>query len=180
MYVSKVADQDEQALAGGVFNCLTQIGTSLGLAVNSEIQTQVARRELLKIGVHFDPDTTIVPKEILLKSLRSAFCKRFSNFVSLPQEKHETSLTVARSTGGCASFAFFAAIIAATCLVGIGKVGEKTSSSALLKLKNRRKSCSETVDDRGIETETSPVNDSESQEKDLDALAKPPVLALAH
>ncbi|KAK4046955.1 hypothetical protein OIO90_006373 [Microbotryomycetes sp. JL221] len=41
LYVSKIAGSKHQALAGGLFNCSTQIGTSIGLAINTIIQSKV-------------------------------------------------------------------------------------------------------------------------------------------
>ncbi|KAM0751514.1 putative efflux transporter [Meredithblackwellia eburnea MCA 4105] len=100
MYVSKVAGPGEQALAGGVFNMVTQVGTSIGLAIMSLIQSEVTRAETERLGFVYDPNSNNMPKAAILKGFRAVFW-------------------------GCAAFPFAAMVVAATCCWGIGKVGHK-------------------------------------------------------
>ncbi|KAK4701741.1 hypothetical protein P7C70_g4486, partial [Phenoliferia sp. Uapishka_3] len=99
-YVSKIAGSGEQALAGGVFNMLTQVGTAFGLAIMTLIQTKVTAREVQRLGGTYDANTLNVPASATEKGLRAAFW-------------------------GCVAFAFCAMAVAATCCWGIGKVGHK-------------------------------------------------------
>lgn len=57
LYVSQVAAADEQALAGGVFNMTTQIGTAFGLAIMTIIQSKVVQTEVEKLGGVYDPES---------------------------------------------------------------------------------------------------------------------------
>ena len=56
LYLSKVAAHDEQALVGGIFNSVAQVGASLGLAVVTIVQTSAANRKATKLGVDLNYD----------------------------------------------------------------------------------------------------------------------------
>ncbi|POY70297.1 hypothetical protein BMF94_6696 [Rhodotorula taiwanensis] len=100
LYVSQVAGPGHQALAGSIFNMSTQIGTAFGLAIDTIVQDRVTKREVEKLGLTYDPNARNTPLEAVHLGLNAAFY---------------TS----------AGFAFLAALIAATCLFGIGKVGHR-------------------------------------------------------
>ncbi|GAA5993012.1 hypothetical protein JCM10908_000798 [Rhodotorula pacifica] len=100
LYVSQVAGPGHQALAGSIFNMSTQIGTGVGLAINTIVQDRVTKREVERLGLTYDPNARNTPREAVHKGLNAAFY-------------------------ASAGFAFVAALIAATCLYGIGKVGHR-------------------------------------------------------
>ncbi|KAL8279915.1 hypothetical protein RQP46_007765 [Phenoliferia psychrophenolica] len=57
MYVSKIAGPGEQALAGGVFNMVTQVGTAIGLAIMTVIQAKVTASEVERLGGVYNPNS---------------------------------------------------------------------------------------------------------------------------
>ncbi|GAA5940651.1 hypothetical protein JCM3775_004752 [Rhodotorula graminis] len=107
LYVSQVAGPGHQALAGSIFNMSTQIGTGIGLAIGTVVQSRVTKKAVEDLGQVYDPNGATAPLEAIHKGLNSAFYT-------------------------CAGFAFLATIISVTCLYGIGKVGhrDKKPSSA--------------------------------------------------
>lgn len=56
MYVSQVAPREDQAMAGGLFNCGTMVGTSFGLAINTIIQARVTQQKVEAEGGVYDPN----------------------------------------------------------------------------------------------------------------------------
>ncbi|GAA5874370.1 hypothetical protein JCM1840_001362 [Sporobolomyces johnsonii] len=100
LYVSAVAGHGQQALAGSVFNMSTQIGTGIGLAINTIVQSRVTQRKVEDLGGTYDPNATDIPPSATLAGLTAAFY-------------------------ACAGFAFAGALVSATCLYGIGKVGHR-------------------------------------------------------
>lgn len=99
LYVSKLAGPGEQALAGGLFNCMTMVGTSFGLAINTVIQARVTQSKVEAEGGVYDANQRASPYATQ-SGLRGAFY-------------------------GCAGFAFAALIISLAFLHGIGKVGHR-------------------------------------------------------
>ncbi|GAA5844886.1 hypothetical protein JCM11251_004662 [Rhodosporidiobolus azoricus] len=100
LYVSMVAGPGQQALAGSIFNMSTQIGTGIGLAINTVVQTQVTKQGVERLGMQYDPNSTTIPLSAYHRGLNAAFY-------------------------ACAGFAFFAALVALVGLFGIGKVGHR-------------------------------------------------------
>ncbi|GAA5985579.1 hypothetical protein JCM11641_004979 [Rhodosporidiobolus odoratus] len=100
LYVSQVAGRGHQALAGSIFNMSTQIGTGIGLAINTIVQDRVTKREVEKLGMVYDVNSNDIPREAYHIGLNAAFYT-------------------------CAGFAFFAAVIAVVGLRGIGRVGHR-------------------------------------------------------
>ncbi|BGP57930.1 hypothetical protein JCM8202v2_005584 [Rhodotorula sphaerocarpa] len=100
LYVSQVAGPGHQALAGSIFNMSTQIGTGFGLAINTIVQDKVTKRRVEQLGQAYDPNARTTPLSAVHAGLNAAFY-------------------------AAAGFAFLAAVIAATCLFGIGKVGHR-------------------------------------------------------
>ncbi|BGO95203.1 hypothetical protein NBRC10512_000986 [Rhodotorula toruloides] len=100
LYVSHVAGHGHQALAGSLFNMSTQIGTGIGLAINTIVQDKVTARATRDLGMVYDPNARNTPLEAIHKGLNAAFYT-------------------------CSGFAFLATLISATCLYGIGKVGHR-------------------------------------------------------
>ncbi|GAA5860818.1 hypothetical protein JCM8547_003859 [Rhodosporidiobolus lusitaniae] len=100
LYVSQIAGQGHQAMAGSLFNMSTQIGTGLGLAINTIVQDRVTKNAVEKLGLVYDVNSNTTPPSAYLSGLTAAFY-------------------------ACAGFAFFAALVAAAGLVGVGKVGHR-------------------------------------------------------
>ncbi|BGP35053.1 hypothetical protein JCM10296v2_006883 [Rhodotorula toruloides] len=105
LYVSHVAGHGHQALAGSLFNMSTQIGTGIGLAINTIVQDKVTARVTRDLGMMYDPNARNTPLEAIHKGLNAAFYT-------------------------CSGFAFLATLISATCLFGIGKVGHREKKGA--------------------------------------------------
>ncbi|BGP27349.1 hypothetical protein JCM10295v2_006317 [Rhodotorula toruloides] len=105
LYVSHVAGHGHQALAGSLFNMSTQIGTGIGLAINTIVQDKVTARATRKVGMVYDPNARNTPLEAIHEGLNAAFYT-------------------------CSGFAFVATLISATCLYGIGKVGHREEKRA--------------------------------------------------
>ncbi|BGP51333.1 hypothetical protein JCM10450v2_007271 [Rhodotorula kratochvilovae] len=110
LYVSQVAGPGHQALAGSIFNMSTQIGTGIGLAINTVVQSRVTKKAVEDLGLVYDPNGHSTPLSAIHEGLNAAFY-------------------------ACAGFAFLATLISVTCLYGIGKVGhqeEKKAEGAVL------------------------------------------------
>ncbi|BGP03153.1 hypothetical protein NBRC10513v2_006882 [Rhodotorula toruloides] len=105
LYVSHVAGHGHQALAGSLFNMSTQIGTGIGLAINTIVQDKVTARATRNLGLVYDPNARNTPLEAIHQGLNAAFYT-------------------------CSGFAFLATLISATCLFGIGKVGHREKKGA--------------------------------------------------
>ncbi|GAA6053235.1 hypothetical protein JCM3770_002670 [Rhodotorula araucariae] len=105
LYVSQVAGHGHQALAGSIFNMSTQIGTGIGLAINTVVQSRVTKKAVEDLGLVYDPNGHSTPLSAIHAGLNAAFY-------------------------ACAGFAFLATVISVTCLYGIGKVGHREPKSA--------------------------------------------------
>lgn len=77
LYVSKTVAPEDQAQGGSIFNTITQLSSSIILAVTTIVSDSVQQKEAARLGVivHGNRDTTtIVPKEAILKGYQAAFC----------------------------------------------------------------------------------------------------------
>lgn len=86
MYVSNVADSGEQAMAGGLFNCMTMVGTSIGLAINTIIQARVTEGKVAAEGGLYDPNQV----GGLKSSPRMLLCAALADTPSPCSEPHPT------------------------------------------------------------------------------------------
>ncbi|KII86695.1 hypothetical protein PLICRDRAFT_55610 [Plicaturopsis crispa FD-325 SS-3] len=50
IFIAKIVDPDEQSVAGGLFQTMTQLGTSLGLTITTIVFNRVVKRETLAEG----------------------------------------------------------------------------------------------------------------------------------
>lgn len=78
LYVSKIVSPQDQAQGGSIFATMTQLSTSLMLAISTSVSDSVQRKEAGKLGViiHGNQDTeTVVPKLALLKGYKAAYCE---------------------------------------------------------------------------------------------------------
>ncbi|KAF8621310.1 hypothetical protein AX15_007905 [Amanita polypyramis BW_CC] len=72
LFVARVAHPHEQSVAGGIFQTLTQLGTSFGLAITTIINDRVTSRESVRLGVVPDSQNSNVPPEAQLLGYRAA------------------------------------------------------------------------------------------------------------
>ncbi|SCV73125.1 BQ2448_7050 [Microbotryum intermedium] len=98
LYVSKVAGPGQQSLAAGLFNLSTQLGTAIGLAIATIVQTKVVDQKVAHTVVS---TSATVPPFAVEAGLRAAFWT-------------------------CAAFSFTGLIVVIVCLRGIGRVGTRT------------------------------------------------------
>ncbi|SCZ94420.1 BZ3500_MvSof-1268-A1-R1_Chr12-2g03887 [Microbotryum saponariae] len=98
LYVSKVAGPGQQSLAAGLFNLSTQLGTAIGLAIATIVQSKVVDKKVANVIVSTN---STVPPFAVEAGLRAAFWT-------------------------CAAFSFAGSVVVALCLRGIGKVGTRT------------------------------------------------------
>lgn len=81
LYVSKIVSPEDQAQGGSIFNTITQLSSSIVLAVTTIVSDSVQQKESAKLGVivHGNRDTTtVVPKEAILKGYQAAFCELYA------------------------------------------------------------------------------------------------------
>lgn len=75
LFVAKVALPHEQSLAGGVFNTVTQIGTSIGLALTSVVLDRTITSKAHSLGADVPAGgaaASNAPKEALLAGYKAA------------------------------------------------------------------------------------------------------------
>ncbi|PVG03850.1 MFS general substrate transporter [Serendipita vermifera] len=74
LFIAKVALPSEQSVAGALFQTLTALGTSFGLAVTTIGQVAGMDAEARRMGIHVDTNATAleIPKNVLLQGYRIA------------------------------------------------------------------------------------------------------------
>ncbi|KAF8319050.1 efflux transporter [Clavulina sp. PMI_390] len=75
LFVAKVARHHEQSLAGGLFNTMTQIGTSIGLSISSIVLDKQIVKKASEMGISLPSGGAAAdnaPKEALLSGYRAA------------------------------------------------------------------------------------------------------------
>ncbi|CAG7851836.1 SubName: Full=Related to aminotriazole resistance protein {ECO:0000313/EMBL:CCA74681.1} [Serendipita indica DSM 11827] len=80
LFIAKTAYQSEQSVAGALFQTVTALGTSLGLAITTIADSVGASAEARRMGVVLAHDATAaqIPPNVLLRGLRSAQFASFS------------------------------------------------------------------------------------------------------
>ncbi|KAF8340762.1 efflux transporter [Cantharellus anzutake] len=81
LFVAKVARLDEQSVAGGLFTTLTQVGTSVGLALSSIVLNQMVARNIQSLGpqeTSSSKPSSSTPKSALLEGYRAVQWLNFS------------------------------------------------------------------------------------------------------
>lgn len=82
LYVSKIASREDQAQAGSTISTITQLGSSILLAIISVVASKVQVSESDRLGHPLqdfrNTPATSIPKEALLKSYRAAFWTCFA------------------------------------------------------------------------------------------------------
>ncbi|KZO89917.1 putative efflux transporter [Calocera viscosa TUFC12733] len=97
---SHLALPEEQSLAGGLFNTVTQIGISFATTISTIVYDRVVRSRSAADGVLLDQYASNAPPDALLQGYRSA---QWTNF----------------------AFAIFGALVGTIVLRGIGRIGGK-------------------------------------------------------
>ncbi|KAK7040368.1 hypothetical protein VNI00_009838 [Paramarasmius palmivorus] len=105
MFIAKVAPLHQQSLAGGVFQCMTKLGTSLGLTISTVVFDNVLQNTSRRDGLPPPPDARHAEKYIQLRSYHAAFWSTFA-------------------------FGVLSSILAFAFLRGAGLVGHKRGSKA--------------------------------------------------
>ncbi|KAF8331587.1 efflux transporter [Amanita rubescens] len=72
LYVAKIVKEDEQSLAGGMFQTMTQAGTALGVIVTTIIYNRVLSQDSRKLGVIVDANQDNAPRSAQLKAYQAA------------------------------------------------------------------------------------------------------------
>ncbi|KAF8625057.1 hypothetical protein AX15_005579 [Amanita polypyramis BW_CC] len=72
LFVARIAFPHEQSLAGGIFQTLTQLGTSFGLAITTIAHNRVTSHESVRTGIIPDSQSSNVPPEAQLQGYRAA------------------------------------------------------------------------------------------------------------
>jgi len=98
IFVAKVALPHEQSLAGALFQTMTQIGTSFGLAVTTIVFDKIVARDSLRLGHAINASDTTAPRAAQLSGYRAA-------------------------QWTAVGFGFCSALLAAIFLRGVGVVG---------------------------------------------------------
>lgn len=103
IFIAKIAPPHERSVAGALFQTMTQLGGSVGLAVSTLVFNVVVANESVNVGVTVNSTGSNAPRSAQLKGYRSA-------------------------QWTCASFVLSAALLAAVFLYGVGIVGDKKIS----------------------------------------------------
>ncbi|KAI0789690.1 efflux transporter [Abortiporus biennis] len=72
LYIAKVSLPHEQSLSGGLFQTMTQLGTSLGLSITTIVFDRVRAQESAKMGVIIDVTGSNAPLPAQLHAYRAA------------------------------------------------------------------------------------------------------------
>ncbi|KAF8331581.1 efflux transporter [Amanita rubescens] len=72
LYVAKIAKDDEQSLAGGLFQTMTQIGTTIGVTVTTIVFNRVLAQDSGKQGVILVANQDNAPRSAQLKAYQAA------------------------------------------------------------------------------------------------------------
>lgn len=74
LFIARVALPNEQSVAGALFQTVTALGTSFGLAITTIGQVAGMNAEARRMGVRVDTNATVleIPRNILLKGYRDA------------------------------------------------------------------------------------------------------------
>ncbi|KAG7444587.1 putative efflux transporter [Guyanagaster necrorhizus] len=78
LFIAKVSLPHEQSLAGGVFQTMTQLGTSVGVTVSTVVFDRVLRQRSADMGVILDANADGAPKAAQLDSYKAAEWTNFS------------------------------------------------------------------------------------------------------
>ncbi|KAK7040364.1 hypothetical protein VNI00_009834 [Paramarasmius palmivorus] len=100
LFIAKVALPHQQSVAGGIFQCMTQLGTSLGITISTVVFDNVLRKTSMRRHLPPPPDARHAPKPIQLDCYHAAFWTTFA-------------------------FGVLSSILAIAFLRGVGVVGQR-------------------------------------------------------
>ncbi|KAF8479545.1 major facilitator superfamily domain-containing protein [Russula ochroleuca] len=78
MFISKVSPPNEQSVAGGPFQAMTQIGSAIGLSVSTIVFNGVLKAQSSSLGVSGDQGGDDAPREAQLKAYQAAMWTGFA------------------------------------------------------------------------------------------------------
>lgn len=101
LFVARVSEQNEQSLAGGLFQTVTQIGTAFGLSITTIVHNSVLKRRSAALGLSLTGlgDDNLAPRQAQMDAYRAA-------------------------QWTCFAFAIAGSVLAAIFLRGVGAVGD--------------------------------------------------------
>ncbi|ESK91311.1 efflux transporter [Moniliophthora roreri MCA 2997] len=100
LFIAKVALPHQQSVAGGIFQCMTQLGTSLGITVSTVVFNNVLHKDSMRRHLPPPPDARHAPRPVQLECYHAAFWTTFA-------------------------FGVLATILAVLFLRGVGIVGQR-------------------------------------------------------
>ena len=104
LFVAKISLPHEQSLAGALFQTMTQLGTSFGLAITTIIYNSTLSTQSKKVGVHVNSSGTNAPRFAQFDAYRAAMWGGFT-------------------------FGIIGALLAAMFLRSVGIVGHNTKKA---------------------------------------------------
>jgi hypothetical protein len=78
MFISKVSPPNEQSVAGGLFQAMTQIGSTIGLSVSTIVFNWVLKAQSSSLGVSGDQGRDDAPRESQPKAYQAAMWTGFA------------------------------------------------------------------------------------------------------
>jgi MFS family permease len=132
LFIAKISLPHEQSVAGALFQTMTQLGTSFGLAITTIVFNRVQADESAKLGNHFGADP---PKEAQLLAYRSA-------------------------SWGAFAFGVVGSILAAVFLRGVGIVGNPRKEHASREIDSEGTIAVTTMDESRFKLEKTDTNAS--------------------
>jgi len=133
LFIAKISLPHEQSVAGALFQTMTQLGTSFGLAITTIVFNRVREDESAKLGTHLGPFSTDVPVEAELLAYRSA-------------------------SWGAFAFGVIGSILAALFLRGVGIVGNPRKEDASREIDSEGTIAVTTMDETRFKLEKTDTN----------------------
>ncbi|KAI3601644.1 efflux transporter [Moniliophthora roreri] len=78
LFIAKVALPHQQSVAGGIFQCMTQLGTSLGITVSTVVFNNVLHKDSMRRHLPPPPDARHAPRPVQLECYHAAFWTTFA------------------------------------------------------------------------------------------------------
>lgn len=78
LFIAKVALPHQQSVAGGVFQCMIKLGTSLGITVSTVVFDNVLHNDSIRNGLPPPPDARRAERFVQLRSYHAAFWATFA------------------------------------------------------------------------------------------------------
>ncbi|KAK7040362.1 hypothetical protein VNI00_009832 [Paramarasmius palmivorus] len=78
LFIAKVALPHQQSMAGGIFLCMIQLGTSLGITISTVVFNNVLHKTSMRRHLPPPPDARHAPKPVQLECYHAAFWTTFA------------------------------------------------------------------------------------------------------